>query len=161
MGIIARFKPSDVSAMINQRMQRIDTVLLQRLKKIGEECVNKARITGRYVDQTGNLRNSIGYVIVKDGNILKENFKATAKVTGANGKAGKGSKGGVGVGREFARELAMRYSNGYALIVVAGMNYAAAVESRGKDVLTSAEQLASEEVPKMMETLKAKINLMR
>ena len=44
-------------------------------------------------------------------------------------------------------------TKGVALVVVAGMNYAAYVEARGKNVLSSAEHLAERELPRMLEKL--------
>ena len=41
----------------------------------------------------------------------------------------------------------------YALVVVAGMNYAAYVEAKGYNVLSSAEHLAERELPRMLDKL--------
>lgn len=42
-------------------------------------------------------------------------------------------------------------TKGVALVVVAGMNYAAYVEAKGYNVLSSAEHLAERELPRMLE----------
>ena len=57
-------------------------------------------------------------------------------------------------------EIAAKYPKGYVLVVVAGMNYAVYVESKGRDVLTSAEKLAETELPKMLRQLKDNIRKM-
>ena len=44
-------------------------------------------------------------------------------------------------------------TKGVALVVVAGMNYAAYVEAKGYNVLSSAEHLAERELPRMLEKL--------
>ncbi|MGV4578106.1 hypothetical protein ACQ1R5_10635 [Ornithobacterium rhinotracheale] len=44
----------------------------------------------------------------------------------------------------------MKYPRGYVLVVVAGMNYALYVESKGYNVLSTAEQLAEREVPRLL-----------
>jgi len=41
---------------------------------------------------------------------------------------------------------------------VAGMNYAIYLEAKGRDVLTSAEQLAQQELPRMLSELVSNIN---
>ena len=65
---------------------------------------------------------------------------------------------GVKVGKDLAEELAKRYSNDYALVIVAGMNYAEYVEAMdNKDVLASTELWAINQVPKMLEKLKIQI----
>ncbi|MDR0429371.1 MAG: hypothetical protein LBH58_02690 [Tannerellaceae bacterium] len=87
-----------------------------------------------YIDDSGNLRGSIGFVISLDGRIIHENFE------------GKGSL----YGQEFARKVAGRFPTGAALIVVAGMNYSAAVSAKGYDVLDSAEDIARRRLPELL-----------
>ena len=61
-------------------------------------------------------------------------------------------------GKNLARKLAGSYKTGFALIVVAGMHYAAYVEAmENKVVLTSAELLAKRELPEMMRRLRTQI----
>ncbi|WP_138481541.1 hypothetical protein [Dyadobacter bucti] len=164
MGLRPTFKIGDIRKSLEDRMARIDKAIVNRLQYLGEQCVNVARSLDTYKDQTGNLRNSIGYVLLKDGVIIKGDFKRSASVTSTT-KAGKtkttkGSADGVQTGKSFAESLAKGYPRGYVLIVVAGMNYAAAVESKGKDVLTSSELYAKEHLPRMVSQLKANINRM-
>ena len=54
-------------------------------------------------------------------------------------------------------KLAKDFTKGYALIVVAGMNYAYYVETLNKDVLDSAERYAMRVTPKMMSDLRTQI----
>lgn len=143
MGMRPRFTPADVRADMEKRLQAIDTAIINRLSYLGELCVNHARSVNTYRDQTGNLRSSIGYVLVKDGRVIKRNFTGTGS--------------GPAEGEGLAGTLVGQYRSGYALIVVAGMNYATKVESRGLDVLSTAEQLAERELPGMLRALKADI----
>ena len=91
--------------------------------EIGERCITEARDNGSYTDRTGNLRNSVGYVVLLNGieqsqsNINKLNRKQFDTIKG-------------------------KYTKGLVLIVVAGMNYAAYVEAKGYNVLSSAELMA-------------------
>lgn len=132
---------------------RVHRATVARMQYIGEECVRVAREKGTYNDITGNLRNSIGYVLVKNGAVISKNFEAKvqSKVeSSANGK-------GVLEGEALAMELASRVGKGYALIVVAGMHYAHYVETLDKDVLDSAERWADQNVPRILQKLKSQI----
>jgi hypothetical protein len=59
---------------------------------------------------------------------------------------------GVKAGQSLARKVGSE-TTGVCLVVTAGMNYAVHVESKGRDVITSAEQLAKRELPKMLAKL--------
>ena len=131
-------------------LNTVDKRLVERFKYLGEMCVKHAReipaLQG-FADQTGNLRSSIGYVVFKDGKVLHEGYEVVKQ----------GSEG-ARKGKELAQKAARKHPKGLLLVVTAGMDYALAVESRGKDVLTSAEQLAAKELPRMLEQLKININ---
>lgn len=118
-----------------------------RLSRIGEQFVNDARENGSYTDRTGNLRSSIGYVILKNGQQI----------------GGGGFKGGEGErkGNDVLNGAKARYPVGYVLIVVAGMDYAAAVESKGRDVLSGSAPAATERLKKAMAALTRKIGQMQ
>lgn len=103
------------------------------LTKLGEECIAKIRDRSgseSWFDQTGNLRSSIGYAVYDHG---------MQKIQSAFQIVMNGNDGNI-AGRKMLRQLANDYSNAYALVVVAGMNYADYVESlKNKDVLASTE----------------------
>lgn len=152
-GFKANFSMGDVHNHFAQYAVRIHRATEKVLQYIGEQCVKLAREKGTYNDITGNLRNSIGYVLVKNGAIISKNFEAKVEskvVSSANGK-------GILDGEALAAELASRAGKGYALIVVAGMHYAHYVETLNKDVLDSAERWADEQVPRLMQRLKTQI----
>lgn len=151
MGIKPKFTKADIRSSFALKRQRIEQAILFTLRYLGEMCVNHARSVNTYKDQTGNLRNSIGYVIVKNGRIIDSSFVKTVSGTVES------DEDGVKIGRGLAKELAKQHNTGYALIVVAGMNYAAAVESKGFVVLSSAEHLAEKEFPRMIRDLKLQL----
>lgn len=99
-------------------------------KRVGKKFIQVARQSGSYKDQTGNLRSSVGYVIAKDGEVVKENFvesdKGTDKTTGKY------------KGRRLAEEVSLSHAGGYILVGVAGMEYATAVEAKGYEVISGA-----------------------
>lgn len=144
MGFKPLYTKADIRKRFAQATQNLQAGIIQVLSYLGELCVNHARTLNTYKDQTGNLRASIGYIIVKDGKVIKQSFEG-AKAEGKQRA------------REVAKELMSQIEQGWALIVVAGMNYALAVESRGLDVLTSAEQLAKSELPGLLKQLKADV----
>jgi len=146
MGIKARFTPADVRKMIKEKTDRIESAIIARLQYIGETFVNNARTNGAYLDHTGNLRSSIGYVILKDGKVLFENYQAASK--------GTDKEKGVATGKKLAKQVRSGLSKGYVLIVVAGMDYAAAVESMGKDVLTASSIIAKKDLQRAVKSFK-------
>lgn len=147
MGLRPRFTKQDVSKIIAGRMRRIEAAIINALQFLGEQCVINARDLGSYKDRTGNLRSSVGYVVVANGRVVGRNFK--------------GDSEGVRQGEKLANDIAKGYLNGYALIVVAGMNYAAYVEARGYNVLSSAELLAEREMPQILKRLRRNISKMQ
>lgn len=152
-GFSAAFGKCEVHNTFAEYALRVHRAIETVMQFIGEECVKIAREQGTYNDITGNLRNSIGYVLVKNGDIICKNFEdrvASKVIDAANGK-------GILQGQALAEELAQRFTKGYALIVVAGMHYAHYVESLNKDVLDSAERYALQRVPQLMQMLKTQI----
>jgi hypothetical protein len=131
-----KFTRSDIRKEFLNRTRIIDETIINRLTFIGETFINNARANGNYLDQTGNLRSSIGYVVLKDG---KKRSISTFNNTSS------ASEGPVS-GKKLIQEMSKQFNSGYVLIVVAGMDYAAAVESKGKDVLTSSSIKAKKEL---------------
>lgn len=144
-----QFNQATINRMLAQRLEGLHNAVFSRLQLIGLEFVRNARELGEYNDITGNLRSSIGFLILKDGQIVGEDFQPADKGTDkATGQA---------KGHALAEELAARHSTGYVLIVVAGMEYAAAVESKGKDVLTGSSILAETALQEAIKTIGAKL----
>jgi hypothetical protein len=154
MGIRAK---GNVKTRFRDLRKRLDEAIILRLSKVGEDLVNYARSippeTG-FSDQTGNLRSSIGYIIVYNGKVINKDFTS---VSGHKPKPVDGKT----IGENHALNLSKNHSSGYALIFVAGMEYAYAVESRGRDVLTTTEYQANEKLPKELEKLKQQIKRMK
>ena len=136
----------EIEDFMQEQFRLGEQVIIETLAYVGQLCVNHARSvpaqTG-FKDQTGNLRSSMGYAIVKDGRVLStSNFEVVKK-----GK--KGQKTGMDLVKELANGM-----SGINLIVVAGMNYAFYLEAyHNRDVLASSELLAEKEVPRMLKEL--------
>lgn len=119
--------------------------ILTILQRSGEIFVKEARLRGTYYDQTGNLRSSIGYIIMKDGDILSENFQLSDK--------GTDRYSGLKQGNKIAKEVSNLFPNGYILIGVAGMEYAICVEAKGYDVVTGACMQCEKDLKKASESI--------
>ena len=105
--------------------------IIIQLQYLGQECVSRIRGRGQcesWIDRTGNLRSSIGSAVYENGK--KKLSTAFESVFGGQ----EGSE----AGKRMIDALAKEYSQTYALVVVAGMDYASYVENmNGKDVLAS------------------------
>lgn len=143
MGIEQTTPQSVIDAQIRRYIEQSKEKVIKLLSYIGEKCIKEARENGAYQDQTGNLRASIGYVVVDNGRIVSGSV-FDMKDDGWEGKA---------AGEEQLRKLAAQNTSGLVLIVVAGMDYAAKVEAMNLNVLSSAELLAEREVPRLMKQL--------
>ena len=152
MGVKMTTPMSEINAAIKAEARRAEMLTIRALAYLGEKCVIEAKDRPQeasWFDQSGNLRSSVGYVIGVNGKIVQYSSFNQVK---------QGSEG-VKEGKELAEELAKKYSKGYALIVVAGMNYAELVEAMdNKVVLASAELFARKELPNMMKKLKVQIS---
>lgn len=150
----------DIKKKIEADSAKIEKALIDTLYYVGESCIKEARYNGDYNDITGNLRSSIGYVVLKNGSVLKtsrpELFVGKGEPkTSANGtsKPNNGAEG-VRTMRKALKQLAAEAPQGLVLIVAAGMKYAIYVEARfGKNVLTSSKLLAEQLVPDILRQL--------
>ena len=117
------------SSYIDSRVREIKTKAVKMLCKVGEIGHKLAVEHGSYQDQTGNLRSSIGWGVVQDGQLVRQ---------GGFTRFLQGSEGAQR-GRDRLRELASQQGRGIALIIVAGESYAIYVEAMGFDVITFSE----------------------
>ena len=151
MGIRMTTPMSEINAFINAEKKRTEILIVHALSYLGELCVIEARDRPQevsWIDRSGNLRSSIGYAIAHNGKILR--YSDFTQVKQGND--------GVKEGKTFAEEIARKFTNGYVLVVVAGMNYAELVEAmESKNVLASAELFARKKLPEMMSKLKSQL----
>ena len=147
MAIIPRFNMGDFEKIFQHAESQAEEQFIRILKWVGEKAVNEAKENGNYQDHTANLRNSIGYVVSVDGQVVDENFNASKHGTEPS------NEDPLKYGRTLAVEVAQS-KRGISLVVVAGMRYASYVEGKGRVVLTSAEQFASQYLPNLLKQLK-------
>lgn len=121
-------------ARMNLARDAADAAITEAFCYGGEYAVRGIRTGGMsgWNDQTGNLRSSIGYVVMSGG-----------RTVGVSGfEAVGGGAEGSSEGKRVAARLAREYSQyPHALIVVAGMEYAAYVEAIDGKVVLAGGQL--------------------
>lgn len=137
-GLTPLWTKRDIKKIFDKLGDSMDVVVLDILQRTGEEFVKVARLDGQYIDHTGNLRSSIGYIILRNGEVISKNFKLS-------NKEGTDKYTGMREAEQLAMELTSLYSKGYVLIGVAGMKYAAYVEAmENKDVISLAADKAED-----------------
>ncbi len=124
----------EIDRMIEEEIRKSERDIIKKLSHIGESAISEARENGNYMDQTGNLRSSVGYVILNNGKTVLENIQMSERGTDRST--------GVQVAKNFIQEISEKYKNDFVLIVVAGMDYAVYVEALGRNVLSSSKLLA-------------------
>ena len=142
MAIKPTFQNGAVAAKVQEFQKRLESATVFLLQYMGEELTRYAREQHNYTDQTGNLTNSIGYAVVRNGKIV--NY-------GGEIKSGDGAAEGL----KMAQKMAANASSSFSLIIVAGMNYAAYVEAKGYNVILPAELKAKADLPAYMQKLQA------
>lgn len=132
-----------MSEAVQNRLRVIADVLCNA----GEQCIIEARENGDYTDRTGNLRSSIGYAVLIDGKVYRQE-QAEKTLNGDKG---------LSEGLSFLRtRIAKASKKGVVLIVTAGMNYADYVETK-RNVLSSAELKAPQIAKQLLARLGFKV----
>jgi hypothetical protein len=136
MSFKPKFRYSDIEKAINNDLIAIERGVISILQRVGEEFVSDARSAvnispgafpkGDYMDQTANLRSSIGYFILRDNKVISDGLEGTFT--------------GKSAARNVLNEIGSR--NGYRLVGVAGMEYASHLEAIGYNVITSQKMVA-------------------
>jgi hypothetical protein len=155
MAIKANFNLDEVFGKVYKQFQeQIIPSVIEAVDAVCTDVVNEARALPspdakirrkphqpNYIDDSRDLRNSIGYVIALDGIILKQNFE--------------GNTEGTQKGLNVATKAAEKWPTGIVAVIVAGMDYAAVVESKGYDVLSGPASKIRPLLEKQLTRLKA------
>lgn len=135
MGIIVNFKMKDIEDKLKKEfLANVERKTVRAFSKSCLEAVNyaKSNHAGRYKDQTGALNSSTGFQLYKNGELVESFFEGSVL----------GDKTGNTIGVEKGNLIASKVSKTnipIVAVIVAGMNYALEVESKGYDVITGAE----------------------
>ncbi len=151
-----RIDPAGYVVKCNEIIKRLT---IRALSELGEQCVTKIRDRAgdkSWYDQTGNLRSSVGYIVLYEGKEAQRGGFMPTSAPEGNGSKGKQE------GQNYLEETAKTFaeSSGFSLVVVAGMNYAEFVEAMdNKDVLSSTELWARGKWEETERKLKTKIEV--
>jgi len=143
MGLTPLYTKGDVKEVFDTFQEELVIQLIQLYAYAGEEFVNLARNKKppqSFIDRTGNLRSSIGYIVALDGVVEIEDFQGTTE--------------GVARAKELAHEVLAENPVGVVLIGLAGMHYASYVESKGYDVITGSAPTAQKIIKELRAGLK-------
>lgn len=155
MGVTSDIDIKQIRDYLDKETRKNIQRVIASLQYVGETVVNEIRTShiSDWNDQTGNLRSSIGYILAVDGQPL--NMSGFEKVDGPD--RDKTTEDGSESGKSYAQSLCSLYPKGIALIVVAGMEYAAYVEAmENKVVLAQGEIEARKRVNEMIQKLNSK-----
>ena len=131
MALRVNYNANKTREELMEKLEGIEERIVQAMRDAGKEFVTAARDQfggegaheqGFYIDDTGNLRHSIGYQIYKNGELLEE---SEVRFPQDNRDAVAG----------------IIKPNGYQLIGIAGMGYASYVEAKGYNVITIYEDV--------------------
>ena len=135
---------SSITGHFNEGLQYRQRVIANVFCYVGELCITEARNGGTYTDQTGNLRSSIGYAVLMNGQVIQSDCVDKVKL----------GYEGVSAGLKYLQSrIKKAQKTGIILVVTAGMNYAEYVEAKGYVVLKSAELKSTEIVKRLLTSL--------
>ena len=130
---------NQVDEFVKNKMSKIEEIL----GYVGENFANYSKAMGNYTDQTGNLRNSIGYSILNDGKEIRRFIMSPGTVGGDNANKAL---------NEAIQDLAGNREP--VLIGTAGQDYAAAVQHLdGYDVILGGATKAEELLKRLLKAL--------
>jgi hypothetical protein len=139
VGIKCNFNSGDFEAEFNRQKEALYKKILRAFIMAGEDFVINARgqmqdhAMGQYKDDTTNLRNSIGYFIFFNGELVHENNNIVTN-------------------KAHIQDLIK--PTGFQLIGIAGMNYASYVESKGYNVISYQADICLVDLAGYLENLK-------
>lgn len=138
MAIKSNFDEGRFNKEFKTQVEDLYQKIIESFIRAGEEFIINARnqiqdhAMGTYQDRTGNLRNSIGYFVFHDGELVKEVSNIVTN-----------------------KEKIQPYikTKGVQLIGIAGMNYASYVESKGYNVISYQADVCVVDLAMYLETL--------
>lgn len=141
------FKKVQAKQKIDVFLKNLDRAVLERLQFVGEAFIANCRGNANFKDRSGNLRSSIGYVVLKDGKAYSTGGFVPVK----------GGEEGATIGQRAIARIAKQYPQGWVIIGVAGMSYGVYVEARGFSVITPFASEAKAELQKAVGELQKRV----
>lgn len=145
--IEANFDLNAINGYIQEQADLFLNNLLEDWRNAGKKHIDNIREkvrTGKgpgqpsFYNHTFDLRSSIGYLLIYNGEIIEDYFPIVG-----------GSSIGAETGKAWAREVGLLINerDGIQMIIAAGMDYAIYVESKGYDVISFTTEV---ELPKLL-----------
>jgi hypothetical protein len=144
------FDNSHIRRYIHSKIDEWTETTLLACKEACIKTVARARQTNTFQDRTGALRSSIGYVLYHNGVEIASSFESTG-----GAKSDEGAQKGLAKARKKAREAGDKT---IVAIIVAGMDYAIYMESKGQDILTGSTSQFTDHLKKSMNEAKNPFN---
>jgi len=142
-GIFPLWNASDIVGDLNEHEENVIDKTVRIFQFSGEHFVNTARNLRTYKDVTGNLRSSVGYLILANNEVMDASFGEGVPKFNGEGKA----KG------EAEAIKKVRNDKGVVMVGIAGMEYGRDVEAKGKDVITGPAEEAKELISDIIKEL--------
>jgi hypothetical protein len=138
MALKSNFNEAKSMKDIEKQAETLYQKIIDAFIYAAEEFIINARgqaqshAAGQYEDVTANLRNSIGYYLFHNGEMIigKEPGTFAGKVTEGRLPASEIASMNKQTIQEFVKPT------GFQMILIAGMNYASYVESKGYNVIS-------------------------
>ena len=145
MPIKVKFNENSIRELYKKAGKNAINIVSEALDLALLSAVERARSSPEYLNQTGNLRSSLGYTVFYQGLKVGESYKKFS------GPSGDGSEG-ITKSRNLAENIAMKHNSESTMVgvIVAGMEYAIYLEAKGKDVLTGATLILESEFKKLV-----------
>ena len=136
--ITCNYNSEDFENELNRQKGQLYKQILNAFITAGENFIINAREQGgehgmgQYEDVTANLRNSVAYFVIYDGEIIIGNKSGDKPGKKKEGKLSSSEIASMNEGliKDFIKPT------GFQLIGIAGMNYASYVESKGYNVIS-------------------------
>lgn len=143
--------PRDLDREFAKMQEEYDRKAVTFLQSLGERVVKYARENGNYTDQTANLRNSIGYIVIQFNKVVYDSFEGyTTPRNDPQGLAN--AEMARRKGLDYAKTVGATLGGGKTYLVwVAGMEYARYVEAKGYDVIQGSGNWVEANVQKLMD----------
>ena len=145
MGVKISTNIPSVIKQLDEYSKRLEEEMIIALVEAGNSIVNIAKDTHTYKNRSSNLEASTGFGVVVKGKLVEYGGFDTSLI---------GGNVGIEVLKSVVNEIADRE---YAIVVVAGMEYAAYVERCGYVVLDNARYDGESVLSGLLDKIKIEI----
>ncbi len=128
-----------------EKKEQLEKQLDTRLLDLCERAVAHAKRNKGYKDHTANLKNTISFVLFKDGEMIRQHIGINTEAKSGESASPDNVKERID---EYCEKEGVIKPHGYSLVIVAPMEYAQHVEHKGYNVLHLTKYYLQEELEK-------------